>query len=80
MLWMQVMHLISFTSSPFNGEVISSQTGEYRIRKRNTRKGTHILEMRKGANGESTSFLQSEPSNEWKIGYAFTVDPIDEKK
>ena len=35
--------------------------------------------MRKGANGESTSFLQSEPSNEWKIGYAFT-DPIDEKK
>ncbi|TKH87688.1 arylamine N-acetyltransferase, partial [Bacillus cereus] len=65
---------------PFNGEVISSQTGEYRIRKRNTRKGTHILEMRKGANGESTSFLQSEPSNEWKIGYAFTVDPIDEKK
>ena len=36
--------------------------------------------MRKGANGESTSFLQSEPSNEWKIGYAFTVDPIDEKK
>ncbi|MES9784782.1 arylamine N-acetyltransferase, partial [Bacillus thuringiensis] len=65
---------------PFNGDVISSQTGEYRIRKRNTRKGTHILEMRKGANGESTSFLQSEPSNEWKIGYAFTVDPIDEKK
>ena len=47
---------------------------------RNTRKGTHILEMRKGANGESTSFLQSEPSNEWKIGYAFTLDPIDEKK
>ena len=51
MLWMQVLHLISLTSSPFNGEVISSQTGEYRIRKRNTRKGTHILEMRKGANG-----------------------------
>ncbi len=36
--------------------------------------------MRKGANGESTSFLQSEPSTEWKIGYAFTIDPIDEKK
>ena len=45
-----------------------------------TRKGTHILEMRKGANGESTNFLQSEPSDEWKIGYAFTLDSIDEKK
>ena len=65
---------------PFNGEVISSQTGEYRICKRITPKGTHILEMRKGANGESTNFLQSEPSDEWKIGYAFTLDPIDEKK
>ena len=51
MLWMQVLHLISLHPVPFNGEVISSQTGEYRIRKRNTRKGTHILEMRKGANG-----------------------------
>lgn len=65
---------------PFSGEVISSQTGEYRIRKRTTQKGTHILEMRKGANGESTNFLQSEPSDEWKIGYAFTLDPIDEQK
>ena len=36
--------------------------------------------MRKGANGESTNFLQSEPSDEWKIGYAFTLDSIDEKK
>ena len=36
--------------------------------------------MRKGANGESTNFLQSEPSDEWKIGYAFTLNPIDEKR
>ncbi len=81
MLWMQVLHLISLyiqsllteKSSPLKQENIEfvSEILE---------KGTHILEMRKGANGESTSFLQSEPSNEWKIGYAFTVDPIDEKK
>ena len=24
--------------------------------------------------------MQSEPSDEWKIGYAFTLDSIDEKK
>ncbi|MRB78874.1 arylamine N-acetyltransferase, partial [Bacillus thuringiensis] len=65
---------------PFSGEVISSQTGKYRIRKQNTDKGTYLLEMKKGENGESAQFLDSEPTNTWRIGYAFTLDEIDTNK
>ncbi|HHL4886876.1 TPA: arylamine N-acetyltransferase [Bacillus thuringiensis] len=65
---------------PFSGEVISSQTGKYRIRKQNTDKGTYLLEMKRGDNGESAQFLNSEPTNTWRIGYAFTLDKIDTNK
>ncbi|MGG0814716.1 arylamine N-acetyltransferase [Paenibacillus alvei] len=65
---------------PFSGEVISSQTGKYRIRKQNTEKGTYLLEMKKGENGESAHFLDSEPTNTWCVGYAFTLDEIDTDK
>lgn len=65
---------------PFSGEVISSQTGKYRIRKQNTEKGTYLLEMKKGENGESAQFLDSEPTNTWRTGYAFTLDEIDTNK
>ncbi|MGU3443612.1 arylamine N-acetyltransferase family protein [Bacillus cereus] len=65
---------------PFNGGVISSQTGKYRIRKQNTEKGSYLLEMRKGDNGETAQFLNSEPSDTWRTGYAFTLDKIDTKK
>ncbi|PGS74406.1 arylamine N-acetyltransferase [Bacillus cereus] len=65
---------------PFTGEVISSQTGKYRIREQDTDKGTYLLEMRKGENGETAQFLDSEPSDTWRTGYAFTLDKIDEKK
>ncbi|MEV2911216.1 arylamine N-acetyltransferase [Paenibacillus larvae] len=65
---------------PFNGEVISSQTGKYRIRKQDTEKGTYVLEMRKGENGETAQFLGSEPTDMWRTGYAFTLDEIDTKK
>lgn len=65
---------------PFSDEVISSQTGKYRIRKQDTEKGTYLLEMRKGENGETAQFLDSEPSDTWRTGYAFTLDKIDTKK
>lgn len=65
---------------PFSGEVISSQTGKYRIRKQNTEKGTYLLEMKKGENGESTQFLDSEPTDTWSVGYAFTLDEVDTDK
>ncbi|MBW3493263.1 arylamine N-acetyltransferase [Bacillus sp. FDAARGOS_1420] len=65
---------------PFNDEVISSQTGKYRIRKQDTEKGTYLLEMRKGENGETAQFLGSEPSDTWRTGYAFTLDEIDTNK
>ncbi|PEW72764.1 arylamine N-acetyltransferase [Bacillus cereus] len=65
---------------PFSGEVVSSQTGKYRIRKQDTEKGTYLLEMRKGENGETAQFLDSEPSDTWRTGYAFTLDKIDTNK
>ncbi|KAA6452064.1 arylamine N-acetyltransferase family protein [Bacillus swezeyi] len=65
---------------PFSGEVISSQTGKYRIRKQNTEKGTYLFEMRKGENGETAQFLDSEPTDTWRSGYAFTLDAIDTNK
>ncbi|PGS78018.1 arylamine N-acetyltransferase [Bacillus cereus] len=65
---------------PFSGEVISSQTGKYRIRKQHTEKGTYVLEMRKGENGETAQFLDSEPTDTWRTGYAFTLDEIDTNK
>ncbi|MEC2934228.1 arylamine N-acetyltransferase [Bacillus cereus] len=65
---------------PFSGEVISSQTGKYRIRQQNTEKGTYLLEMKKGENGESAQFLDSEPTNTWRTGFAFTLDEIDKNK
>ncbi len=71
----------TFTSSPLyrrshlfsNGRISNSQTNDPK------RYNTHFRNE-KGANGESLNFLQSEPSDEWKIGYAFTLDSIDEKK
>ncbi|EJR92073.1 N-hydroxyarylamine O-acetyltransferase [Bacillus cereus VD196] len=61
----------------FTGEVISSQTGKYRIRKQHTEKGTYLLEMRKGENAQ---FLESELPDTWRTGYAFTLDKIDTRK
>ncbi|MED2766027.1 arylamine N-acetyltransferase [Bacillus thuringiensis] len=65
---------------PFTGEVVSSQTGKYRIREQHTEKGTYLLEMRKGENGETAQFLDSEPTDTWRTGYAFTLDEIDTNK
>ncbi|MFK4291564.1 N-hydroxyarylamine O-acetyltransferase [Bacillus sp. RC240] len=65
---------------PFSGEVISSQTGKYRIRKQNTEKGTYLLELKKGEDGESAQFLNSEPTNTWCTGFAFSLDEIDTNK
>lgn len=65
---------------PFSGEIISSQTGKYRICKQETLKGTYILQMKKGNNGETADFLGSEPTNAWKIGYTFTLEKISEAK
>ncbi|HDX9707976.1 TPA: arylamine N-acetyltransferase [Bacillus thuringiensis] len=65
---------------PFAGEVVSSQTGKYRIRKQNTEKGTYLLEMRKGEKGETAQFLDSEPTDIWRTGYAFTLAEIDTNK
>ncbi len=60
--------------------MISAQKGKYRIRKQNTDKGTYLLEMKKGENVESAQFLNSEPTNTWRIGYTFTLDEIDTNK
>ncbi|TNO96823.1 arylamine N-acetyltransferase, partial [Bacillus cereus] len=65
---------------PFNGDTIKSPTGEYRVRKQSTAKGTYVLEMRKGKNGETSHFLGSEPSHNWPIGYAFSLEKINEDK
>ncbi|HDR6822432.1 arylamine N-acetyltransferase family protein [Bacillus thuringiensis] len=65
---------------PFNGEIIASSTGEYRVRKQITSKGTHVLEMRKGKNGETTNFLDSEHTHNWSIGFAFSLEEINEEK
>lgn len=60
--------------------MISSQTGKYRIRKQNTEKGTYLLELKKGEDGESAQFLNSEPTNTWCTGFAFSLDEIDTNK
>ncbi len=65
---------------PFNGEIVSSTTGQYRVRKQNTDKGTHVLEMRKGENGETSHFFDSELTDTWSIGYAFSLEAINEEK
>ena len=61
---------------PFHGDSVTSVTGEYRVRKQNTEKGTHVLEMKKGENGETSHFFDSDLSNTWSIGYAFYLNAI----
>ncbi|PFV43123.1 arylamine N-acetyltransferase family protein [Bacillus thuringiensis] len=65
---------------PFHGDSVTSVTGEYRVRKQNTEKGTHVLEMKKGKNGETSHFFDSDLSDTWSIGYAFYLNAINEKK
>lgn len=60
---------------PFSGEVVHSVTGDYRIRKETTEKGTYILEMR-----NNIEFMGVESSEGWEIGYAFNLEAIDIKK
>lgn len=38
---------LSLHPVPFHGDSVTSVTGEYRVRKQNTEKGTHVLEMKK---------------------------------
>ncbi|EEM93025.1 N-acetyltransferase [Bacillus thuringiensis IBL 200] len=59
---------------------MTSVTGEYRVRRQNTEKGTHVFEMKKGENGETSHFLDSDLTDTWAIGYAFYLNAIDEKK
>ncbi|MEF8684107.1 arylamine N-acetyltransferase family protein [Bacillus cereus] len=65
---------------PFNGASVTSVTGEYRVRKQNTEKGTHVFEMKKGKNGETSHFFDSDLTDTWSIGYAFYLKAINEKK
>ncbi|MEH7189666.1 arylamine N-acetyltransferase family protein [Bacillus toyonensis] len=65
---------------PFNGASVTSVTGEYRVRKQNTEKGTHVFEMKKGKNGETSHFFDSDLTDTWSIGYAFYLNAINEKK
>ncbi|MGX5373575.1 arylamine N-acetyltransferase family protein [Bacillus cereus] len=65
---------------PFRGGSVTSVTGEYRVRKQTTAKGTHVLEMKKGINGETSHFLDSDLTDNWSIGYAFYLNAINEKK
>ncbi|AND11112.1 arylamine N-acetyltransferase [Bacillus thuringiensis] len=65
---------------PFHGDSVTSVTGEYRVRRKNTEKGTYVFEMKKGKNGETSHFLDSDLTDTWSIGYAFYLNTIDEKK
>ncbi|MCU5406748.1 arylamine N-acetyltransferase [Bacillus cereus] len=65
---------------PFHGGSVTSVTGEYRVRKQATAKGTHVLEMKKGKNGETSHFLGSDLTDTWSTGYAFYLNVINEKK
>lgn len=65
---------------PFRGDNVTSVTGKYRVRKQNTEKGTHVFEMKKGENGETSHFLDSDLTDTWSIGYAFYLNTINEKK
>lgn len=46
----------------------------------NTEKGTHVLEMKKGKNGETSHFLDSDLTDTWSIGYTFYLNAINDKK
>ncbi|EOQ01473.1 arylamine N-acetyltransferase family protein [Bacillus cereus] len=60
---------------PFTGETVHSRTGDYRVRKEDTEKGTYVLEMR-----NNNEFLGRESSEEWRLAYAFQLDSIGEKE
>lgn len=65
---------------PFRSDSVTSVTGDYRVRKQNTEKGTHVLEMKKGKNDETSHFLGFDLTDTWSIGYAFYLKKINEKK
>ena len=57
-----------------------SVTGEYRVRKQKTEKGSHIFKMKKGKNDKTSHFLDSDLTDTSSIGYAFYLNEINEKK
>ncbi len=59
---------------------MTSVTGEYRVRKQKTEKGTHVFEMKKGKNGETSHFLDSDLTDTWSIRYAFYLNEIMKRK
>jgi len=64
----------------FHDGSVTSVMGEYRVRKQKTEKGSHVFEMKKGKNGETSHFLDSDLTDTWSIGYAFYLNEINEKK
>lgn len=59
---------------------MTSVTGEYLVRKQNAEKGTYVLEINKGENGETSHFIDSDLTDTWSMGYAFYLNTINEKK
>ncbi|HDR8072280.1 TPA: arylamine N-acetyltransferase [Bacillus cereus] len=56
---------------PLNEDIISSQTGNYRIGKQDTEKGDYILEMNKEN--------KVKKKGSWEAIYAFSLDKINEQ-
>ncbi|PFN03550.1 MULTISPECIES: arylamine N-acetyltransferase family protein [Bacillus cereus group] len=59
---------------PFTGEVVKSINGEYRVRRKNTDKGSYVLERR-----DVNILPESDEKREWKLCHAFHTDTIDER-
>ncbi len=66
---------LPMTPVPFSGEIIKSASGEFRVLEQTTEKGTHILEMR-----NTQRILEGASSQDWLIGYAFSLPEIDETR
>ncbi|PEJ39808.1 arylamine N-acetyltransferase family protein [Bacillus pseudomycoides] len=68
-----IASLVPLTLVPFTGETVTSKNGEYRVRRKDTDKGTYILERR-----DTHSWHDPHEKIEWKVCHAFRTDPIDE--
>ncbi|WP_459503446.1 arylamine N-acetyltransferase family protein [Bacillus sp. C1] len=70
-----IASVVPLTLVPLTGEIVTSINGEYRVRRKDTDKGTHILERR------DTYLRHGHESHEkrgWQTCHAFRTDPIDE--
>ncbi|KEK23401.1 arylamine N-acetyltransferase family protein [Bacillus gaemokensis] len=65
--------VVPLTLVPFTGEVVKSINGEYRVRRKDTDKGSYVLERRDG-----NKCSKSDEKLQWKLCHAFHEGTIDE--